>query len=104
MRTSFPSDNPIALIRSIESEGIRSIAEHLYFKRIPVTYFGKAWGKATNNWVYFDTVLDLEGLRSKFDLGPHIVEHENFDPKSGTERGFIDLGTGEAVMGKVEPD
>jgi hypothetical protein len=46
-------------------------------------------------------VLDVEKLWEKYQLGAHIVIHENLDPKSGTEKGFIDEQTGEGLMGKI---
>ena len=87
--------------KKIESEPLRKVAKHLYMQMIPVTSFGKSWGNAAGNWMYFNTVLDMKGLRDEFDLGEHIVEHENLDPKSGTERGFIDQQTGEGLMGRI---
>ena len=75
---------------------------HLYMQRIPVTYFGKAWSGSTNNWIYFDTVLDLEKLRVDFELGGDFEIHENPDPKSGQERGFVDSKTREGIMGKIK--
>ncbi len=88
-------------IRQLESEKIRAMADFFYSQRIPVTYFGKAWSGCTNNWIYFDTILDLEGLKKDFQLDANFEIHENLDPKSGMERGFIDKRTGEGVMGKV---
>ena len=88
-------------IKSIQSEKIREMAMHLYMQRIPITIFGKTWSGASNNWIYFDTVLDLEQLRKEFDLGDEFIVHENLDPKSGRERGFIDCKTGEGIMGKI---
>ncbi len=88
-------------IKDIQSDKIRSISEYLYEQNTPITYFGKAWEKCSNNWIYFDTVLDLEKLRKLFELNEHIIIHENTDPKSGTEKGFIDNITGEGLMGKI---
>ena len=86
----------------IESVQLRKVAEFLEAQNIPITFFGKAWSKATGNWIYFNTVLDLDHLRSHFNLDETIVVHENLDPKSGTERGFIDQTTGEGVMGRLK--
>ena len=88
-------------INQLQSELIRSMALHFYEQHIPVTFFGKAWGNSTNNWIYFDTVLDIEDLKNSFNLTESIELHENLDPKSGQERGFIDTQTGEAIMGKI---
>ena len=85
----------------IKSDSLRIIAKSLKNRGIEITYFGHAWTKQRADWIYFDTVLDVEKLRNKYQLGPHIVIHENLDPKSGTEKGFIDEHTGEGLMGKI---
>ena len=85
----------------IKSDSLRNIAKSLKNKGIDITYFGRAWTKQLADWIYFDTVLDVEKLWEKYQLGAHIVIHENLDPKSGTEKGFIDEQTGEGLMGKI---
>ena len=71
-------------IAQIESKSIKAIAEYLYAQRIPITYFGKAWGGCKNNWIYFDTCLDINALKVLFELDDGFEVHENLDPKSGT--------------------
>jgi len=88
-------------IKQIESKPLRAIAEHLFGQQISVTSFGKAWSGCTNNWIYFDTCLNIEALSTLFNLDTNIEVHENLDPKSGMERGFIDKTTGEGLMGKI---
>ena len=88
-------------IKQLKSDVLRKIAGRLVDQMVPITFYGQAWSKATGDWVYFDTVLDLEELRKEYALGETIVVHENHDPKSGTERGFIDTETGEGLMGKL---
>ena len=89
-------------LQQFESKEIRELASYLVNQGHTITFFGKAWSKQVGNWVYFDTVLDLESLRNHFQLASHITVHQNLDPKSGTEKGFIDQNTGEGVMGKLE--
>ena len=89
-------------IRQIESSKIREMAEYFHNQRIPITYFGKAWGGCVNNWIYFDTYFDIETLKKDFQLDSNMDVHENLDPKSGMERGFVDVITGEGIMGKVK--
>ncbi|WP_108424351.1 hypothetical protein [Flagellimonas amoyensis] len=89
-------------IKEIQSDPIREMAYYLADeKRIAITSFGLAWSNATAPWIYFDTVLDVEGLQSQFGLGENMEVHENLDPKSGLERGFVDQTTGEGLMGKI---
>ena len=85
----------------IKSDSLREIAKNLKKKGIEIDFFGLAWTKQIANWIYFDTVLNVEKLRNKYQLGAHIVIHENLDPKSGMEKGFIDKQTGEGLMGKI---
>jgi len=87
----------------IKSASLRNIAKSLKNKGIEITYFGRTWTKQLADWIYFDIVLDVEKLRDQFQLGAHIVIHQNLDPKSGTEKGFIDEHTGEGLMGKIKP-
>ncbi len=89
-------------ISAIESDPLREIAEYLLKTGKRITYFGQAWTKAPSTWIYFDTVLDIYKLKDKFQLHDHIVIHENSDPKSGTEKGFVDKNTGEGLMGKLK--
>ena len=86
----------------IKSDSLRNIAKNLKNKEIDITYFGRAWTKQLADWIYFNTVLDVENLWKKYQPGAHIVIHENLDPKSGTEKGFIDEQTGEGLMGKIK--
>ena len=65
------------------------------------TYRGQAWSDNCREWVYFDTVLDLDGLRASLDLDPCVEEHENLDPKSGTERGLVCSVHHDGVIGRL---
>ena len=86
----------------IKSVSLRQIAKGLQKSGIEITYFGFTWTKQQANWIYFDTVLNVEKLRNNYQLGAHIVIHENLDPKSGTGKGFIDEQTCEGLMGKIK--
>lgn len=85
----------------IQSRVLREIARHLLEKNITMTFYGRTWTKQTADWMYFDTVLDIEGLQKKFNFGDHIQNHENLDPHSGTERGLLDSHTGEGIIGRL---
>lgn len=63
------------------------------------TFRGQAWSDNCREWVYFDVVLDVEALQKRFPFGPEIEIHENNDPRSGTERGFVCRNCNDGVMG-----
>lgn len=86
----------------IKSDYLRQIAKSLKNKGIEITFFGYAWTRQRASWIYFNTVLNIEELRNNFNLADHIVIHKNLDPKSGTEKGFLDNITGEGLMGKLK--
>ena len=88
-------------IKRIKSDSLREIAEYLIENGIQITFFGQAWSNTSADWIYFDTKLNINRLKRKFKLKDNIVIHENLDPKSGTEKGFIDKLTGEGLMGKL---
>jgi hypothetical protein len=85
----------------IRSDSLRRIAKGLQEEGLAISYYGRTWTKQQADWIYFETVLDLEKLRIDYQLEAHIVIHENHDTKSGTEKGFIDTRTGEGLMGKL---
>ena len=89
-------------INQLNSPTLQAIAKQLLRQNHRITYFGKAWGKPKGNWVYFDTVLEVEALKNEFQVGEHIIIHENLDPRSGTERGFFDTNTEEGLMGRLK--
>ncbi len=93
--------NESDIISNLQSNPLRAIAQYLIKNGNKITFYGKTWTKASADWVYFDAILDLDALKSKFQLNSAITIHENTDPKSGTERGFIDESTGEGLMGKL---
>lgn len=64
-----------------------------------LTYRGQAWSRNCREWVYFDVALDLAAVRARFALGPEIETHENTDPRSGLEAGFVCSLCHDAVIG-----
>lgn len=63
---------------------------------------GQLWSKNCREWVYFDVVLDMPALRTRFAFAGCVQAHENLDPRSGTERGFECTACKDAVMGRLE--
>lgn len=94
-------DAELNKIKGLKSDSLRELAEYLLKNKNRITFFGQAWSNENADWIYFDTQLNLDRLKKKFNLKDNIVVHENLDPKSGTERGFIDKLTGEGLMGRL---
>lgn len=65
------------------------------------TYRGQAWSKNCREWAYFDVVLDTDALTARFSFPPCVAVHENTDPKSGFERGFVCSEHHDAIMGRI---
>ncbi|WP_372592551.1 hypothetical protein [Guyparkeria sp.] len=66
---------------------------------IKETYRGAPWSMNCREWVYFDVVFDVASIASRMNFPPCVKVHENLDPKSGTERGFVCTECHDAVMG-----
>jgi hypothetical protein len=66
---------------------------------IKETYRGTPWSMNCREWVYFDAVLDVACIASRMQFPSCVEVHENLDPRSGTERGFVCTSCHDAVMG-----
>ena len=66
------------------------------------TYRGQAWSRNCREWVYFDVRLDVDALAVRFGLAAPVEVHENTDPRSGLERGFVCSECNDAIMGRLE--
>ena len=82
-------------------EHLAPLERELIENRIQETYRGAAWGESTREWVYFNCVLDTSSLRTRFHFPEFITVHENTDPRSGTERGFVCNQCLDGIMGKL---
>jgi hypothetical protein len=80
-------------LRALEAELIEAGAKE--------TYRGTPWSMNCREWVYFDVVLDVAAIESRLNFPACVEVHENLDPKSGTERGFVCTECHDAVMGRV---
>ncbi|MBX3243792.1 MAG: hypothetical protein KF685_04990 [Acidobacteria bacterium] len=81
-------------LAGLEQELIRSGASE--------TYRGQAWSDNCREWVYFDLVLDVVSIAERFGFEDPVAVHENNDPKSGQERGFICRLCHDGIMGRLE--
>ena len=80
-------------------EHLRPVEDYVRSLGRKVTASGKVWSQNCRFWIYFDAVLDCEGLMKKFSLPPCIEIHQNDDPRSGRERGLDCTADHDAVMG-----
>ena len=80
-------------------EHLRFLEDYLKAKKIPEIFRGQAWSDNCREWVYFDCVLDTESLKTKFNLPPFVITHENTDERSGTELGLVCTQCQDAIMG-----
>lgn len=78
---------------------LRALETELIAAGVRETYRGAPWTKNCREWVYFDVVLDTSALISRMHFLPCVRVHENLDPKSGTERGFVCTECDDAIMG-----
>ena len=83
-------------------EHLLALDEALKAKGFKETFRGQAWSDNCREWVYYDTVLDLEDIRKHCDFPPFVKVHINDDPKSGTEAGFFCEICKDGVMGKLD--
>ena len=67
------------------------------------TYRGRPWSRNCREWVYYDRVLDLGGLRSRLALPEFVKDHEVLGPHEGAERGLVCSRCLDGVMGR-HPD
>lgn len=78
---------------------LRAVEDHLRSLGRSVTASGQVWSSNCRYWVYFDAVLDCEGLRKRFSLPDCVEIHQNDDPRSGREKGLVCTADHDAVMG-----
>jgi hypothetical protein len=72
-----------------------------YLKQIGMkeTFRGQAWGNGTREWVYYDCVLNLDKISSRYQFPDFVKIHINDDVKSGMEAGFYCEQCQDGVMG-----
>jgi hypothetical protein len=80
-------------------EHLRELEQALMDEGIPVTYRGQAWSENCREWVYFDCILDLPGLRKRFSLPEIVQDHEHLGTHDGNEQGFYCSECHDGVMG-----
>jgi hypothetical protein len=80
---------------------LQALEAELIAAGVKETYRGTPWSMNCREWVYFDTVLDVAAIAARMRFSACVEVHENLDPKSGTERGFVCTQCHDAVMGLI---
>jgi hypothetical protein len=80
---------------------LRPLEQALQAARICETYRGTPWSQNCREWVTFAVRLDTDALSRRFGLPACVVVHENKDPHSGLEKGFVCEQCHDAVIGLV---
>lgn len=63
------------------------------------TFRGQPWSSNCREWVYYNGVLNTQRLKEKLKLVPPILIHDYFDPKAGSELGFVCTECYDGIMG-----
>ena len=85
-------------------EHLLALDQELKSKGYKETFRGQAWSDNCREWVYYNTVLDLDEIQSRYSFPSFVTVHVNNDPKSGTEAGFECGMCKDAVMGLLPAD
>lgn len=83
-------------------EHLRPLEQALLNAGIEETFRGQAWSQNCREWVYFDTVLNTASLKERYAMPGCVEIHENTDPKSGLEHGFVCTLCHDAIMGRAD--
>ena len=78
---------------------LAELENELKSKGIKETYRGQPWSDNCREWVYYDCVLDVEKIKSRYNFAPCVTISRNDDQRSGRELGFYCEQCYDAVMG-----
>lgn len=80
-------------------EHLKDLEKAIIADGIKETFRGQAWGRNCREWVYFDCILDLAGLRKRFSLPSSVEDHEHIGTHDGCEKGFYCTVCKDGIMG-----
>lgn len=78
---------------------LKQLGDYIISKGIKETWRGQPWSEHCREWIYFDCLLDVETLIKKFQFDSCITIHDYFDPKMGSELGFVCELCNDGIMG-----
>lgn len=81
-------------------EHLRPLEEEIIARNVAETFRGQAWSDNCCEWVYYDCVLDLAALRTRFAFASCIVDHQHRGTHDGQESGFVCEQCKDAIMGR----
>jgi hypothetical protein len=62
----------------------------------------RPWSANCHVWIYFDVVLDCEGLIKDLGLPPHVQIHDHRGTHDGSERGIVCTVHHDGIMGRCQ--
>ena len=80
-------------------EHLRPVEQHLRQAGALPYSCGRPWSSHCHLWVWFELVLDCEGLMAELALDACVRIHDHRGTHSGSERGLVCTVHDDAVMG-----
>lgn len=84
-------------------EHLIELERYLVAQGIKLHSRGTPWSRNCREWATFACCLDIPSLRKRFSFEPCVEDHENLDPRSGTERGLVCAEHHDGIIGSLEP-
>lgn len=79
---------------------LRPVQDYIRSRGVRVLDVTTPWSRNCRNWVYFDrAVLDVESLKSRFNLPACVVVHSHRGTHDGAEHGLVCQADHDALMG-----
>lgn len=83
-------------------EHLRELDQAIAAHGIRETFRGEAWSRNCREWVYYECYLDLEAIRTVFQLSDCVREHMHRGTHDGEEKGLICDICKDGIMGHLE--
>jgi hypothetical protein len=104
-RSAGREDKVGELYRSVAlCEHLTGALQYILGQGALIVSCGQAWSKNCHIWVYFDSLLDCERLKSGLSLEPCVQIHDHRGTHDGSERGLFCTVHYDALMGPHPSD